>query len=111
MLLLALSAPCRPTMHPPPVTCHDFNAFSNVTYRVYHLFYCRPRAALEPFVLLLAPYAPHLAEELWARLGHSSSLAYEPWPEADESLLVVDTINLPVQVGGACYLIHAVCML
>jgi leucyl-tRNA synthetase len=50
-------------------------------------------------VLLLAPYAPHLAEELWARLGHSSSLAYEPWPEADESLLVVDTINLPVQVS------------
>jgi hypothetical protein len=61
---------------------------------------CRPRAALEPFVLLLAPYAPHIAEELWSRLGHSSSLAYEPWPEADESLLVVDTINLPVQVGS-----------
>ncbi|KAF8066270.1 leucine--tRNA ligase [Scenedesmus sp. PABB004] len=60
----------------------------------------RPRAALEPFVLLLSPYAPHLAEELWARLGHGASLAYEPWPEADESLLVVDTINLPVQVNG-----------
>jgi leucyl-tRNA synthetase len=51
-------------------------------------------------VLLLAPYAPHIAEELWSRLGHSSSLAYEPWPEADESLLVVDTVNLPVQVGA-----------
>jgi leucyl-tRNA synthetase len=62
----------------------------------------RPRAALEPFVLLLAPYAPHLAEELWARLGHSGSLAYEAWPEADESLLMVDTINLPVQVR-LCY--------
>ncbi|WIA22710.1 hypothetical protein OEZ85_001117 [Tetradesmus obliquus] len=60
----------------------------------------RPRAALEPFVLLLAPYAPHIAEELWSRLGHSGSLAYEPWPEADESLLVVDTVNLPVQVNG-----------
>jgi leucyl-tRNA synthetase len=60
----------------------------------------RPRAALEPFVLLLAPYAPHVAEELWARLGHTASLAYEPWPEADESLLVVDVVQLPVQVNG-----------
>lgn len=58
----------------------------------------RPRKALEPFVLLLSPYAPHLAEELWSRLGHSSSLAYEPWPQADEALLVVDAIKLPVQV-------------
>jgi leucyl-tRNA synthetase len=49
-------------------------------------------------VLLLSPYAPHLAEELWSRMGHSSSLAYEAWPQADESLLVVDTIKLPVQV-------------
>ena len=60
----------------------------------------RPRAALEPFVLLLAPYAPHVAEELWSRLGHATSLAYEPWPEADESLLVVDSVMLPVQVNG-----------
>eukprot|EP00878_Enallax_costatus_P022863 GHUV01024296.1.p1 GENE.GHUV01024296.1~~GHUV01024296.1.p1 ORF type:complete len:684 (+),score=223.68 GHUV01024296.1:356-2407(+) len=60
----------------------------------------RPRAALEPFVLLLSPYAPHLAEELWSRLGHPQTLAYEPWPECDELLLVVDTINLPVQVNG-----------
>jgi leucyl-tRNA synthetase len=50
-------------------------------------------------VLLLSPYAPHLAEELWSRMGHTTSLAYEPWPEADESLLVVDTVKLPVQVG------------
>ena len=49
-------------------------------------------------MLLLAPYAPHIAEELWSRLGHSGSLAYEPWPEAEESLLVVDPVNLPVQV-------------
>ncbi|EFJ50272.1 hypothetical protein VOLCADRAFT_89222 [Volvox carteri f. nagariensis] len=60
----------------------------------------RPRAALEPFVLLLSPYAPHLSEELWARCGHSTSLAYESWPAADEGLLVVDTVNLPVQVNG-----------
>eukprot|EP00775_Hariotina_reticulata_P005133 gene5133-5373_t len=60
----------------------------------------RPRAALESFVLLLSPYAPHLAEELWSRLGHETSLAYEPWPQADEALLVVDTVKLPVQVNG-----------
>lgn len=53
-------------------------------------------------MLLLSPYAPHLAEELWSRLGHQQSLAYEPWPECDEALLVVDTINLPVQVRVWC---------
>lgn len=60
----------------------------------------RPRAALAPFCLLLAPYAPHLAEELWQRLGHGHSLAYEPWPQCDESLLVADTVQLPIQVRG-----------
>ena len=49
---------------------------------------CGPRAVLEPFVLLLAPYAPHLAEELWSRLGHDETLAYEPWPVADPQYLV-----------------------
>lgn len=60
----------------------------------------RPRAALEPFVLLLAPYAPHLAEELWARLGNGSSLTYAAWPQHEASLLVQDTISLAVQVNG-----------
>lgn len=60
----------------------------------------RPRAVLKPFVLLLAPYAPHLAEEMWTQLGGSGSLTYESWPEADESLLVDDTVKLPVQVNG-----------
>ena len=59
-----------------------------------------PRAAVEPFVLLLAPFAPHLAEELWRRLGHESSLAYEPWPEADPDLLREDTVEIAVQVNG-----------
>jgi hypothetical protein len=61
---------------------------------------CRPRAALAPFLLLLHPYAPHIAEELWAGLGHPQTLAYEQWPQADESLLVVDSVKLPVQVGA-----------
>jgi len=60
----------------------------------------RPRAVLEPFVLLLAPYAPHLAEELWSKLGHRETLAYERWPEADERYLVKDTVTVVVQVMG-----------
>jgi leucyl-tRNA synthetase len=59
----------------------------------------RPAGALADFVLLLSPYAPHIAEELWARLGHDGSLAYVPWPAVDESLLVQSTVQLPVQVG------------
>eukprot|EP00850_Spirogloea_muscicola_P014331 SM000102S09189 [mRNA] locus=s102:118556:132683:+ [translate_table: standard] len=60
----------------------------------------RPRAALEPFVLLLAPFAPHVAEELWQRLGHKQSLAYEQWPEVQEDLLQEDKVTLAVQVNG-----------
>ncbi|MFO7652841.1 MAG: leucine--tRNA ligase [Candidatus Krumholzibacteriia bacterium] len=60
----------------------------------------RSRRVLEPFVLLLAPYAPHLAEELWAKLGHAGSLAHEPWPEADPRHLVADMITVVVQVNG-----------
>ena len=59
-----------------------------------------PRSTAEPFVLLLAPFAPHLAEELWRALGHTATLAYEPWPEADERFLVQDTVSLAVQVNG-----------
>jgi len=60
----------------------------------------KPRGALEPFILALAPYSPHVAEELWARAGHSSTLAYEPWPTYNEALLVETTVNMPVQVNG-----------
>jgi leucyl-tRNA synthetase len=60
----------------------------------------RPRLAMERFVLLLAPLAPHLAEELWQALGHAATLAYEPWPGYDESLIREDTIEIPVQVNG-----------
>ena len=59
-----------------------------------------PRALTGPFVLMLAPLAPHMAEELWQRLGNESSLAYEPWPVADEKWLVDDAIKLAVQVNG-----------
>ena len=59
-----------------------------------------PREAAEAFVLLLSPFAPHVAEELWRRLGHEQSLAYEPWPEADRSMLEEETVTLAVQVNG-----------
>jgi leucyl-tRNA synthetase len=59
-----------------------------------------PRAAVEPLLLMLAPLAPHLAEELWQRLGNAASLAHGPFPLADRSYLVEDTVEYPVQVNG-----------
>jgi leucyl-tRNA synthetase len=59
-----------------------------------------PRALAEPLVLMVAPLAPHVAEELWRRLGHPSSLAYEPFPQADPALAAEATVTLPVQVSG-----------
>ena len=59
-----------------------------------------PRAIAEPFVLILSPFAPHVGEELWERLGHDDTLAYEPWPEYDEELIKKDVVEMPVQVNG-----------
>ncbi|MDA4108593.1 leucyl-tRNA synthetase [Mycobacterium holsaticum DSM 44478] len=58
------------------------------------------RAAVEPLVLMLAPLAPHLAEELWHRMGHDTPLAHGPFPVADPQYLVEDTVEYPVQVNG-----------
>lgn len=60
----------------------------------------RSRTVLEPFVLVIAPFAPHLAEELWSRLGHADSLAYAPWPTYDEALARDEQIEIAVQVLG-----------
>ena len=59
-----------------------------------------PKEYLEKFVLCLAPFAPHLGEELWSVLGHADTLAYEPWPAFDPKALVEDEIEVPVQVLG-----------
>ena len=59
-----------------------------------------PLESAEVFVRLLAPMAPHLCEELWSLLGHNESLAYAPWPIADERMLVRDEITLVVQHNG-----------
>ena len=60
----------------------------------------RPRSAMETFTLLLAPLAPHAAEELWQVLGHEKTLAYEPWPTFDPALLKDDEVEIPVQILG-----------
>jgi leucyl-tRNA synthetase len=59
-----------------------------------------PREVAEPLVLLLAPVAPHIAEELWSRLGHGESLAHGPIPQAQERYLVEDTVEYPIQING-----------
>ncbi len=60
----------------------------------------RPKSAMEAFALLLAPMAPHVAEELWQILGHDDSLAYAPWPAYDPALLKDDEVEIPVQING-----------
>lgn len=60
----------------------------------------RPREAMEKIVLLVSPFAPHLAEELWQILGHKKTLAYEPWPPFDESKIRESTVEIPVQILG-----------
>ncbi|MCE3553536.1 leucine--tRNA ligase [Pseudonocardia sp. RS11V-5] len=59
-----------------------------------------PRSVAEPLVLMLAPLAPHISEELWNRLGHDATLAYESFPVADERYLVQETVEYPIQVNG-----------
>jgi leucyl-tRNA synthetase len=59
-----------------------------------------PRVVAEALVLMTAPLAPHISEELWSRLGHSESLAHGPFPMADPALLVAEEIEYPIQVKG-----------
>ncbi|MBC1336138.1 leucine--tRNA ligase [Listeria booriae] len=59
-----------------------------------------PKAYAEGFVQLLSPIAPHLAEELWHRLGHTETITYEAWPTFDESKLVEDEVEIVLQVNG-----------
>jgi leucyl-tRNA synthetase len=58
------------------------------------------REAAEILARVSAPMVPHLAEECWARLGHKTLVAQEPWPEADQALLIEDTVTIAVQVNG-----------
>jgi leucyl-tRNA synthetase len=58
------------------------------------------REVVEPLVLMMSPFAPHVAEELWCRLGHDQTVAYTPFPQADPALLVAASVTYPVQVNG-----------
>ncbi|MEU4217596.1 leucine--tRNA ligase [Actinoplanes sp. NPDC026623] len=58
------------------------------------------REAIEPLVLMMSPFAPHLAEELWRKLGHDGTLAYTEFPVADPAMLIAESITYPVQVNG-----------
>jgi leucyl-tRNA synthetase len=70
--------------------------FVNHAYKEPHV----GRDVAGPFLLVLSPFAPHLAEELWSRSGHKDTLAYEPWPKFDPSLVVSDSVVVSVQVNG-----------
>ncbi|HEY9855866.1 MAG TPA: leucine--tRNA ligase [Stenomitos sp.] len=59
-----------------------------------------PKSIVESLVLLVAPFAPHLSEELWSRLGHAETLAYAPWPEYDEAMTVENEVELAIQING-----------
>ena len=61
---------------------------------------CASKEVLEPLAVLLAPFAPHMAEQLWHDLGHSSTVCDAPWPRHDERHLVETTVNYPVQING-----------
>lgn len=60
----------------------------------------RPKSLMNPFVLLLSPFAPHICEELWKLLGHNESLALESWPQYDEALTVDASVEIPIQIMG-----------
>jgi len=70
--------------------------FVNEAYKVDIL----PRKYMEGFIKVLSPIAPHLSEELWSRLGHSTSISHEQWPSYDESFLVDDEVEVVIQVMG-----------
>jgi leucyl-tRNA synthetase len=73
---------------------------NNHVTKVYGATASTPRELAEPLVLMLAPLAPHLAEELWHRLGHVDSLVQGPFPVVDEKYLVEDSVEYPIQVNG-----------
>jgi len=61
---------------------------------------CRKRAILEPLTIALAPFAPHIAEELWAKLGHTESISTAPWPQWDAQYLEEDSFSYPISFNG-----------
>ena len=61
---------------------------------------CTSKDILEPLLILISPYAPHIAEELWSQLGHNESISTAPFPEFDASHLVESSKNYPISFNG-----------
>lgn len=81
----------------------QFNTAISAMMALLNAAYKEPgitRESLETLVLLLSPFAPHLGEEIWSRLGHSRTLAYEPWPEYEAELVQEETVTISIQVNG-----------
>jgi len=81
----------------------NFNtAISQMMIFINHLVKqdSKPKSVIEKFVLILSTFAPHIAEELWERLGHTNTLAYQPWPEYDRQLIKEKEVELVIQVNG-----------
>ena len=74
--------------------------FNNALTGLVNTTRVAPRELVEPLVQMLSPLCPHLADELWFRLGHDTTVTYVPFPVADPALLVEDSIEVPVQVNG-----------
>lgn len=77
-------------------------AISQMMIMVNHLskLKTQPRLVIEKLISVLSPFAPHIAEELWEKLGHNGTFAYEPWPSYDEALVKEKEIELAVQILG-----------
>jgi leucyl-tRNA synthetase len=77
-------------------------AISTMMILVKHLGSLKevPREAARALALILSPFAPHIGEELWSRLGGQASLAYEPWPAFDPALVKDDVVEIGVQING-----------
>jgi leucyl-tRNA synthetase len=60
----------------------------------------KPRQAMEAFVVLLSPLAPHIAEEMWQKLGHEGTVAYQPWPQFDEAKIATNEVEIVLQVNS-----------
>src|SRR5207247_9309447 len=82
----------------------NFNAFLNRRYKSQARTTCTENAAfreaIDTLLNLLSPFAPHLAEELWARTGHTEMLAHHLWPTHQEALTKADVLTIPIQVNG-----------
>jgi leucyl-tRNA synthetase len=74
--------------------------FNNALTQHVTAHHCSPRELIEPLVQMLSPLCPHVAEELWSRLGKNDSITYVPFPQADPAHLAQDTIEIPVQING-----------